>query len=450
MNQKKGDGMKTVKFVLDQEIPVVAETDVLVVGGGPGGVGAAVMSARAGAKTVLAEQHGCMGGTATFGEITPMMTNHYAADGKLEHAASMDRPVYTELMARMWTYLPEEYRPVEVDNCWNSKRFIVSKDLISLAMEDLCLDSGVKLFYHFRLAAVISENRKIQYAVFHTKSGFVAIRAKNFVDASGDGDLAAFAGCRFEFGDTAHGLCQPMTLCFKLSHVDKNRMDNQKMQELYLKAQAAGRIECKRENVLMFGYFEDDVFHFNTTRVLGKSAVDALQRSEAELEGRKQMRQFVEWLRAEVPGFEHAVIHSMGAEIGVRESRRIKGRAYLTQEDFVNRSKFPDAIARCNYPIDIHSVTGTGTSFVTMQKNEYYEIPFGCIVAADVDNLTIAGRPISVSHELHASSRVMPPACSVGQAAGVAAAMASEQGICSSQLDGVEVRKRLVSMGAWL
>ena len=185
--------MKTVKFVLDQEIPVVAETDVLVVGGGPGGVGAAVMSARAGAKTVLAEQHGCMGGTATFGEITPMMTNHYAADGKLEHAASMDRPVYTELMARMWTYLPEEYRPVEVDNCWNSKRFIVSKDLISLAMEDLCLDSGVKLFYHFRLAAVISENRKIQYAVFHTKSGFVAIRAKNFVDASGDGDLAARA-----------------------------------------------------------------------------------------------------------------------------------------------------------------------------------------------------------------------------------------------------------------
>ncbi len=442
--------MKTVKFSLDKDIPVVAEADVLVVGGGPGGVGAAVMSAREGASTILAEQYGCMGGTATFGEITPMMTNHYAADGKLEHSISMDRPVYTELMERMWSYLPKELQPAASDTEWNSRRFIVSKDLISLAMEDLCLEAGVKLFYHFRLVAVAVENRKIQYAVFHTKSGFVAIRAKNFVDATGDGDLAALAGCRFEFGDTAHGLCQPMTLCFKLSHVDKSRMDNRKMQELYLKAQAEGRIECKRENVLMFGYFDDDIFHFNTTRVLGKSAIDALQRSEAELEGRRQMRQFVNWLRAEVPGFEHAVIHSMAPEIGIRESRRIRGRAYLTQEDFVRRSKFEDAIARCNYPIDIHSVTGSGTSFVTMQKNEYYEIPFGCIVAADVDNLTIGGRPISVSHELHASSRVMPPACSVGQAAGIAAAMASRKGISSSELKGTEVRKELVARGAWL
>ena len=158
--------MKTVKFVLDQEIPVVAETDVLVVGGGPGGVGAAVMSARAGAAAVLAEQHGCMGGTATFGEITPMMVNHYSADGKMEHAVSMDRPVYTELMARMWTYLPREFRPAADDSDWNSRRFIVYKDIISLAMEDLCLEAGVKLLYHFRLVAVLAEERKIRYAVF--------------------------------------------------------------------------------------------------------------------------------------------------------------------------------------------------------------------------------------------------------------------------------------------
>ena len=241
-----------------------------------------------------------------------------------------------------------------------------------------------------------------------------------------------------------------MTLCFKLSHVDKSRVDRKKVQELYRKAQADGRIECKREDVLMFGYYDDDIVHFNTTRVLGKSAIDALQRSEAELEGRRQMRQFVDWLRSEVPGFEHAMIHSMAAEIGVRESRRIKGRAYLTREDFLKRSKFPDAIARCNYPIDIHSVTGAGTECVFMPKSEYYEIPFGCIVAADVDNLTVGGRPISVSHDLHASSRVMPPACTVGQAAGLAAAMASRRGISSSELKGVEVRKRLTELGAWL
>ena len=170
--------METVQFSPEKEIPVVAEADVLVVGGGPGGVGAAVMSAREGASTVLAEQHGRMGGTATFGEITPMMINHYAADGKLEHGVSMDQPVYTELMERLWSYLPEERRPTAADTDWNSSRFMVSKDLISLAMEDLCLEAGVKLFYHFQLVAAGMENRKIRYAVFHTKSGFVAIRAK--------------------------------------------------------------------------------------------------------------------------------------------------------------------------------------------------------------------------------------------------------------------------------
>ena len=149
---------------------------------------------------------------------------------------------------------------------------------------------------------------------------------------------------------------------------------------------------------------------------------------------------------------EHGFMKRNATKSGrqVLKRRRIKGRAYLTREDFLKRSKFPDAIARCNYPIDIHSVTGAGTECVFMPKSEYYEIPFGCIVAADVDNLTVGGRPISVSHDLHASSRVMPPACTVGQAAGLAAAMASRRGISSSELKGVEVRKRLTELGAWL
>lgn len=443
--------METVQYQLDEQIPVIAECDVLVVGGGPGGTGAAVMAAECGAKTVLAEQHGCMGGTATFGEVTPMMRNHYSESGKIEEAFSMDRPVYTRLMKQMQSYLAGEFSFSEDSTKWDGVNLTVSKDLIALAMEDVCLEAGVQLYYHFKLVGVVCRGRRILHAVFHTRSGFAAIRAKQYVDATGDGELAALAGCEFEYGDREHGLCQPMSLCFKLSHVDKSRLDNAAMQALYREAQASGAIECKRDSVLMMDYgFEDDVCHFNTTRVLGKSAIDALAHSEAEIEGRRQMRQFVKWLRAGVPGFEHAQIYSMAPEIGVRESRRIKGRAYLAESDFRTRSKFPDAIARCNYPIDIHSVNGGTTRMVGIGCQDYYEIPYGCITPADRDNLLVAGRPISVSHEIHASCRVMPPACSVGQAAGAAASLALKRGCDPCALDGRDVRRLLIERGAWL
>lgn len=442
--------MKTIDYQIHKEIPVVAECDVLVVGGGPGGTGAAVMAAECGAKVVLAEQHGCMGGTATFAEITPMMRNHYAEDGNITHAETMDRPVYPRMMKQMQSYL-SDFDFSEPGANWSNRKLVVSKSLISLAMEDLCLEAGVKLFYHFTLVDVVRKGRRIEYAVFRTRSGYAAIQAKTFVDASGNADLAAFAGCGFEYGDREHGLCQPMTLCFKLSGVDVKNINWDEVQKLYKEARERGEIDCKRNDILHMRYdFEPGVVHFNTTRVLGRSAVDGLEFSEAEIEGRRQLRQFIKWIRKDVPAFKHSHLMSMGAEIGVRESRRVKGRAYLTEEDFNNRSKFPDAIARCNYPIDIHSVNGGSTRMVWMGCNEYYEIPYGCIVPEDCDNLLVGGRPISVSHELHSSSRVMPPACSVGQAAGAGCALAVKRGCDPSALDGRDVRSLLVEHGAWL
>ena len=239
-----------------------------------------------------------------------------------------------------------------------------------------------------------------------------------------------------------------MTLCFKLSHVDRARVDWTALQEAYKEAQRSGRIDCPRENILTFRYYDDDVVHFNTTRVVKKSAIDAMERSEAEIEGRRQMRQIVDWLRAEIPGFENARYLSFAAEIGVRESRRILGRAYLTQEDFVRHAVFPDGVVRCNYCIDIHSPVGMGTAFVKCTTAEFYEIPFRCLLPRDVDNLAVGGRSISVSHELHASSRVMPPVSSTGQAAGMAAAMAAKRGIDISEVDGVELRGELRKFGA--
>ena len=242
-----------------------------------------------------------------------------------------------------------------------------------------------------------------------------------------------------------------MTLCFKLGHVAVDRVPPRDViNTRYRAAVARGEIECPRENVLIFNWLEPDVLHFNTTRVVRHSAVDGKDLSAAELLGRRQLRQYLTFLRREIPGFEQATIRSIGHHIGVRESRRIVGRARLEREAFTARRKFPDAIARVSYGIDIHNPDGTGTEIEYMTPGEWYEIPYGCLLPADVDNLLVAGRPISVDHAIHSSMRVMPPAVSIGQAAGVAAAMAVQQGCLPPGLDGCAVRDGLRAAGARL
>jgi len=441
---------------IEQDIPVIAECDVLVAGGGPGGLGAAVMAARSGAKTILAERFGILGGMASAGEVHPFMPNHYDTEGLgnawiSDHETSMDRPVYLEWIRAMAAYLPPVLRGkalADSEACNIARN--IDKNAASLAAEDLCLKAGVKLLYHHTLVQVPVLDGRIEYAVFSSKSGFVAVKAGTYVDSTGDGDLAALAGCGFETGGP-DGNCQPMTLCFKLSNIDRVKMpDNEQMQKLYLKAKCAGILDCPRENLLYMETNDPSVIHFNTTRIIGRSGIDGIALSEAEIEGRRQFRQYLEWFSSSVPGFENAQIHSIAQHIGVRETRRINGLACLTREDFIKRSKFKDAIARCNYPIDIHSTNGAGTEMVHIPHVEYYEIPYGCIVAKDVSNLTIGSRCISVDHAVHSSMRVMPPVCSIGQAAGLAAAVAAKNGVGQSTLDGVEIRERLKAQGAWL
>jgi hypothetical protein len=277
-----------------------------------------------------------------------------------------------------------------------------------------------------------------------------AIRGKVFVDSTGDADLAARAKCHFEFGNE-DGWCQPMTLCFKLDHVDRAQMPPwSEVQRLYTEAKANGEIDCPRENLLVFQTDDPDVYHFNTTRVIKKSGIDGQALSEAEIEGRRQLRQILLFLRRRVAGFAEATIYSVAHHIGIRETRRIRGLAYVTLADFEARRKFPDAIARVNYAIDIHNPNGSGTDLRHIPQDDWYEIPYGCIVPADSANLLIGSRSISVDHAVHSSMRVMPPVCSVGQAAGMAAAMAVATGVKPSQLDGKAVRQRLVVAGARL
>ena len=434
--------METVDYQVSRAIPVIAETDILVAGGGPGGIGAAVMAARQGADVLLAERNGCPGGMAVFGEVTPFMRSHV---GK----RALDRPVYVEWCRRMQAYRSEEVRkqfPFDEE----SAAGMICKDEAMLAMEDLLLESGVTPLYHHTLADVILKDGRIDAAVFLSKSGLCAVRAKVFIDSTGDGDLAVMAGCPFEFGN-GEGFCQPMTTCFKLAGVDRTRMpDRAGINKLYDQAKAAGEIRCTRENVLWFLTPEEDVIHFNTTRILKLSGVRGDELSRAEIEGRRQIREFLTFLRQHVPGFEQARIHSIAHHVGVRESRRIRGLVYQTEEDFRNAAKFPDGVVKVNYCIDIHNPSGTGTTILNLPPDDWYEIRYGALVPLNCRNLLMGCRAISVDHALHSSSRVMPAVCSIGQAAGMAAALCVKQDRLPPELDGAEVRRQLAGAGAWL
>ncbi len=430
--------METLKYRLEKEIPILADVDLLVVGMGPGGLCAAVTAARQGLTVAAAEHYGSPGGMANVGEISPFMPNHCGSE-------PLDRPLYIEWVNRMRNYLASPPPPIAVKRGDDRS---IPRYYAMLATEDMLLEAGVKLFYHHTFFDVVKEGKRISAVIFTGKSGLSAIRAKMVIDSTGDGDVAAGAGCDFEFGN-ADGYCQPMTLCFKLSHVDRSRTpDHRTISELYCRAKEAGKIDCPREDVLFFSDFDGDVVHFNTTRVIQHDGTNAEELSEAEIIARKQMREFLVFLRASVPGYEQAEIQSVASQIGVRESRRILGLEYLTIEAFERRAKFPNAIARVNYPVDIHNPSGSGTDLRMLGADEYYEIPYGCIVPPSVENLLMGCRAISVDHALHSSMRVMPPVCSIGQAAGMAAAMALKAGCNPAELEGSKVRAALKAFGA--
>ena len=430
--------MDSVKYIVDKNIPVVADADVVVVGGGPGGVCAAVAAARMGVQVVLAERYGALGGMASFGEVTPFMSNH----AKKQY---LTNGIFKEWRDRMKAALTTEINQQYFDESYmDFYSRIVDKNLSMLILEELCLESGVKLLYHHNLCDVIMDGGKIKSAVFSSKSGFSAISGKVFIDSTGDGDLAVLSGCEAMSGNE-DGLCQPMTTCFKLSGIDRTRFpDRAGVNAIYDEVKTQGEINCPRENVLWFNTWSSDTVHFNTTRIVKKSGVNAVELSEAEIEGRRQIREYFSFLKKHVPGCENARISSIAHHVGVRETRRIKGLIVQTSEDFDTAKKYPDAIAKASYCIDIHNPSGTGTYIKQISPDDYYEISYRAIVPEKSVNLLMGCRAISVDHELHSSSRVIPPVCAVGEGAGTAAALAVLNQIEPSELDGKRVHAKLV------
>jgi hypothetical protein len=290
----------------------------------------------------------------------------------------------------------------------------------------------------------------------------VVIQARVVIDATGDGDVAARAGAPFEVGRESDHLVQPMTLMFRIAEFDraafagyvKEHPDQWRgvhgLWDLVRKATAAGDLMLPRENVLFFATPNEREVSVNSTRITRVLGVDVWDLSYAEWETRRQMNQIAAFLRRYVPGFERSYVTQSGTHVGVRETRRIAGEYQLNERDILEARKFPDAIARSAYPIDIHDPEGTGTVLKRLPAGEWYEIPLRCLLPQGVDDLVIAGRCISGTHEAHSSYRVMPVAMALGQAAGVCAAQAVKTGSLPRVVPADSVRVELIRQGASL
>ncbi len=401
---------------------------VLVAGGGPAGLAAATAAARQGVPTTLIERYGFLGGMATAGLVNPFMLWD-AGLGQLVGG------IFQEMLDRMAARggYPSARQPGAFE-----------PEVFKSAADELCLEAGVEVRLHTYVADADVEDARIASVRTESKSGAETWPADVYIDCTGDADLACRAGVPCDHGRKEDGLAQPMTLNFRMANVEVDRMPpREDINRLYDTAKAEGRVSCPRENVLFFYALQPDVVHFNTTRVTGRSGVDASDLTSAEIEARRQTRDLVQFLVSRVPGFENAYLQQTAAQIGIRESRRIRGEYMLTSEDVLGARKFPDGIARSAYPVDIHNPAGTGTVIRKVPKGDYYEIPYRCLVPLRIDNLLAAGRCVSATHEAQASLRVMPQCFAMGEAAGVAAATAVRETTPPREVDGAALRRAL-------
>ncbi len=410
--------------------------DVIVTGGGYSGCAAAVAAARGGAKVLLTERSNCLGGAAVNCLVNPYMGMHTVIDGK---NVALSQGIFSEINSRLEGF--------------GAKRGgIFSEEFLKIVLNEMLEESGAEVLYHALLTGAECRDGRTENATFAVKSGCLTLSADYFIDATGDADLAFFAGFPYRLGRESDSLCQPMTLCFRLSGVNRAELTPEAfdaMQKLYKQKREQGEISNPREDILMFDTLNDDIVHFNTTRIVKLNPTDPFDISRAETEARKQVLEMYRFLKQNVAAFKNSSLIMTAADIGVRESRMIDGLYRLTGEELRACCRFDDGIAFGNYDIDIHNPTGTGTSHYYFKAGEYYAIPYRCLVPRGSVNTLVTGRCISVDHEAQASIRIMPIVCCLGEAAGTAAAIAVKNRCDVSCVDAKTLRETLRANGAF-
>lgn len=417
--------------------------DVTVVGGGFAGFAAAVAAAKGGAKTLLIEKTNSLGGAASWGLVQPFMCYGTKINGK---TVALSRGIFEQVCNEMKKML-FEIDGIEINSSLVGR---IDEEYLKLIFNRMATDAGVELLFHSYITEAEVDDGRIQSITAVSRSGSFKIEADYFIDASGDANLAYMCGCSCRLG-RADGLCQPMTLNFRLANVDPEVAKNLPKKEinaLYKQFQQEGKISNPREDVLMFLNYNEGFVHFNSTRVVKLNPTNPFDLTKAELMAREQVMELYLFMKNNIKGFENSRLVMSGAEIGVRESRMIDGEYMLTGSDLKACTQFDDSIALGNYDIDIHNPEGSGTSHYYFKDGEYYSIPYRSLIPKGMKNLLVAGRCISVDHDAQASVRIMPIVCTIGEAAGTAAALAKFQHCDVRSVDVAKLRATLAGNGA--
>jgi len=439
--------------------------DVVVAGGGPAGINAAIASGRAGAKTLLIERYGFLGGMSTIALVYPWMTYH-TNSGK-----QVIKGIAEEIVERLmkmggspghlrdtvgFTYSVTPYHP----------------EKYKLLALDMLEEAGVEVLVHSFVDQVETEGNLITALHLATKSGPIRVFAKRFIDTTGDADVAYLSGAPCLIGREEDHKTQPMTMKFRMRGVNLARVKEamkenpsnfykktpiDRLDEIpltgvqgFYKEWNESGVPINRDQVLFFAGPEDDEVLVNCTRVQGLDGTDVFDLSAAEREGRKQVLMMAEFLQQKIPGFDKASISAVGTQIGIRETRRIDGQYALTIEDVVGGRKFEDTIALSGYPIDIHDPSGKGVQAKDIEGDGSYGIPYRCLVPKQMDNLLVAGRCISTTHEALATTRLTPSAMATGQAAGTAAALSITDQVAPKDINITRLRRILIENGVVL
>jgi hypothetical protein len=408
----------------ERETPVVASHDVIVCGGGPAGVAAALAAARAGADTCIIETHGCLGGVWTAGALSWILDSGNKSG------------IMREILGRL------EERRSRQPSRWGGVAYDV--EAMKLLLEDLCGDAGVRIRLHTRVVGAARDtNNRLAVALTESKSGREAWAAKVFIDATGDGDLAARAGCGFDMGHPETGKMQPMSLMCLLTGIDYEearayvhdqtsawREDSQRLLDAL---GSVGVFPSYTAPILVRLHDNADrgaLFTLMANHEYGVSATDAQAISDATIRARREVHGIVNGLRRFGGPFAHVRLVATGAQIGVREGRRIHGHSTVTRDDVLSGARHEDAVCRVTFPVDVHALDPAkdGKTYGNQGvKAQPYDIPLRALIARDVDGLMLAGRCISGDFIAHASYRVTGNAVAMGEAAGVCAALAARR-----------------------
>lgn len=452
------------------QIPARLSADVIVVGGGPAGVCAAIAAAREGVNVILVEQSGCCGGMATNGLVGPFMTC-YDREGKEMIIRGLFEELVDRMVARGFALHPSEVCAGSAFTSWievgHDHVTPFESEGLKLVIDEMLEEAGVKILYHSTFLQPVLDGTKITGVIVDSKRGMELISGTVFIDCTGDGDMAARSGVPYEMGNQERGIMQPATMFFRIGGVDADRVEKEiqdHRHEFYRKdgvnyrsfhwlvsrARENGDWSLNRVSVGLYRMPKPDEWCVNTSRLMGVDSTDSESLTQAEILGRRQADEIFRFIRKYIPGCENARLLSTASYVGIRESRHIQGDYRLPVEDLLEGRVPEDSILLAANSVDVHGRFGPTSNEYVAINGSFYGVPYRSLLPAGVEQMLLAGRCISADSTAAGAVRVMPPCMAMGQAAGTAAAIAAKTGCTVRQIDVQYLRKHLKENGAYL